>query len=471
VVIGCADPVHSSEGAAALHSAGLDVIMGVDDNECQSLIQEYSKLTDSKLQKMARKHFETFERPLGFLHCSVVDSDDVESFARNGNTFGKNFGGQRLSFRELGSYELAPPPESIWAGEESKDEDDEFTEIDDFFGIEDGHDDQPKRNPMMPWYEQMDAVIATFPREGHGPKNDHSVMARLNGLKWLATSGDELPANVERILVLDATDLKDLPISNDDPNLPPGTDVEAFWRGEGRKGSRVLLRSGDNAQAILAANSAAEAASKAAEAAEMAKVAIESGDAEAAAEAALVCQQAALTATKALQKEMQRSQDLRQRLINMGAKVEVIKGREPIDVMNHLGKRNGYKAVVWRAGCWGRRGVDAIMAGAFQWVSAHLAVDAIGGKFWQLMLAERAIQAACGSENKVKVLAEQEDFSLEYCDDDNSDCELVLDGRPIRHIRLDCRVLVIDEDRQIDYVLTKTAPLKDRVTLEAPWFM
>ncbi len=50
---------------------------------------------------MARKHFDKFKRPLGFLHCSVVDSDDVESFARNGNSFGKDFGGQHLSFREV----------------------------------------------------------------------------------------------------------------------------------------------------------------------------------------------------------------------------------------------------------------------------------------------------------------------------------------------------------------------------------
>ena len=87
----------------------------------------------------------------------------------------------------------------------------------------------------------------------------------------------------------------------------------------------------------------------------------------------------------------------------MGVKVEVIKGSEPIDVMNHLGKRSGYHSVVWRAGCWyvlvlivanlfhhvvsfhffrfrGSRGVDAIMKGAFQRVSAHLAVDAVGGK-------------------------------------------------------------------------------------------
>jgi len=471
VVIGCPDPVAelASEGAAALHGAGLDVIMGVEEATCESLIREYSRLANSKLQKMARKHFSKFGRPLGFLHCSVVDSDDVHAYARNGNSFGKDFGGQRLSFREFGSYELAPPPESIWAGDESS-QDEDFVEIDDFFGLDDNLDDKPKRNPMMPWYEQMDAVVATFPRAGNGPQDDQSIAARLNGLKWLATNGNVLPANVERILVLDATDLKDLPISNDDPNLPAGVDVEAFWKAEGRKPSRVLLRSGDNAQAIAAANAAAAAAEKAAKAAEVARMALETGEAEIAAEAALKCQEAALAATKVLQKEMQISQDLRQRLINLGVKVEVIKGREPIHVMDHLGKRNGYNAVVWRAGCWGQRGVQAIMAGAFQWVSAHLAVDAVGGKFWQLMLAERAIQAACGQENKVKVLAEQEDFSLEYCDEENGDCELTINGRPIRHIRLDCRVLVIDENRPHEYILTKTAPVQEKLTTEAPWF-
>lgn len=168
---------------------------------------------------------------------------------------------------------------------------------------------------------------------------------------------------------------------------------------------------------------------------------------------------------------MQRTLELRDRLTKMGVVVEVIKGREPIDVMNHLGKRNGYESVVWRAGCWGQRGVQAIMKGAFQWVSAHLAVDAVGGKFWQLMLAERAIQAACGPENKVKVLAEQEDFSLQYCDDEYGDCEYTVNGRPIRHIRLDCRVLVIDENRPVEYVLTKTAPMKDRLKESAPWFL
>merc|ERR1712071_301252 len=87
--------------------------------------------------------------------------------------------------------------------------------------------------------------------------------------------------------------------------------------------------------------------------------------------------------------------------------------------------------------------------GAFQWVSAHLAVDAAGGKFWQLMLAERCVQGACGPERKVKIFAENEDISLEYCDDETAeqDCVLSVDGKPIRHVRLDCRVALVDESK------------------------
>ena len=137
-----------------------------------------------------------------------------------------------------------------------------------------------------------------------------------------------------------------------------------------------------------------KAAAAAAEASAKAKAAIETGDAELAAEAALECQEAAMASNEFIQKEIQKTQDLKQRLMNLGVKVEVIKGSQPIDVMKHLGKRSGYSSVVWRAGCWGNRGVEAILAGAFQRVSAHLAVDAIGGKFWQLMLAERALQVS-----------------------------------------------------------------------------
>ena len=107
-------------------------------------------------------------------------------------------------------------------------------------------------------YEQVDAVVATFPHVGNGPVDDDSVTSRLNGLKWLATYGKELPSGVERILVMDATDLADLPVTNDDPNLPPGVDVEEFWLAYGRKPTRVLLRKARSTQAQAAAQAAAE---------------------------------------------------------------------------------------------------------------------------------------------------------------------------------------------------------------------
>lgn len=477
VVIGSQHPIpeNASDGAATLHSSGIDVSMGVEQEECDNLIPQYTKLVNSKLQVMSRKHFRQHGKPLGFLHCSVIESDDAQSFSRNGNAFGKNFGGKHLSYRDFGSYELAPPPESIWAPDVN-DNDDFDTEIDDFFiDFEDEESqDLLETNPMMPWYEQVDAVVATFPRRGNGPDNDDSITGRLYGLKWLATHGKSLPANVQRILVMDATDLVDLPLSNDEPNLPKGLDVESFWKSNSsRKPSRILLRHGDNAQAVAAAKAASEAAKAAAAAAEEASQAILKGEAERAAEAALQCQEAALKATEFIQQEIQVTQGIKEKLIKMGVQVEVIKGREPVDVMNHLGKRSGCKSVVWRAGCWGQRGVQAILDGAFQWVSAHLAVDAVGGKFWQLMLAERAVQAACGVETKVRILAEQEDFSLEYCDeeDPDNDCELAVDGRPIRHVRLDCRVAVVNEARPRQIHFTKTAPMKDRLTNEAPWFL
>ena len=129
--------------------------------------------------------------------------------------------------------------------------------------------------------------------------------------------------------------------------------------------------------------------------------------------------------------------------------------------------------MVWRAGCWGERGVQSILAGAFQWVSAHLAVDAVGGKFWQLMLAEQAVQAACGAKSRVKVFSEQEDISLEYCDseDADKDCNLTIDGKPVRHVRLDCRVALIDPDRPRRLSGVKTVPLAEQVLEAAPWFL
>jgi pyrimidine deaminase RibD-like protein len=265
VVIGSPDPTpeRSTKGASTLHSAGIDVTMGsVLSEECKSLIPLYSERMNEKLQRMARKHYNQFQKPFGFLHCSVVDSDNIEAFARHGNAFGKNFDGNNLSFREFGAYEIAPPPEVVWADDQTNDDIDYNDEdIDDIFNLDFEEEDYQEglhQSPSNKWYHQVDAVVATFPRPGNGPVDDDSVTARLNGLKWLATYGTNLPAGVERIVVMDATDLVDLPLTNDHPNLPKGVDVEAFWAGINRKPTRVLLRRGRSAQAQAAAKAAAE---------------------------------------------------------------------------------------------------------------------------------------------------------------------------------------------------------------------
>jgi len=473
VVIGAPDPVpeRATKGASKLHSAGLEVSMGVMIDECNELISDYRYLANTKLQRFARQHVNQFGRPLGFLHCSVIDSKDKEAFARNGNSFGKNLNGQMLSSREFGAYELAPPPESIWSASSLNDGENEA-----LFDDEE-EAETLRRSPMMQWYQEVDAVVTTFPKAGNnGPSPDQqTIKARLNGLKWLATHGKELPSGVERILVLDSTELVDLPLTNDDPNLPDGVNIEEFWKGEGRKPTRLLLRHSTSAQAEAAARAASQAAKAAADAAELAKQAIETGDAEMAAEVAIQCNKAAIAAMNTIQREVEILQGFKRKLARLGVLVESMSGGDPIDVMNHLGRRHGYKAVVWRAGCWGERGVQSILRGAFQWVSAHLAVDAVGGKFWQLMLAERAVQAACGPESKVKIFAEQEDFSLEYCDSERADkdCALMVNGRPIRHIRLDVRVALLDDNRPREFKEIKTKPMRKHFNKveEGPWFL
>ncbi len=62
---------------------------------------------------------------------------------------------------------------------------------------------------------------------------------------------------------------------------------------------------------------------------------------------------------------------------------------------------------------------------------------------------------------------------MEYCDreDADKDCNLLFDGRPVRHVRLDARVAVIDEIKRKQQTLTKTVPLKKYHEEEAPWFL
>lgn len=60
VVIGCANPIPSraTEGAAALHKAGVEVVLGVHKEECSEMIAEYTELSSTKLQRWARRHFQ-----------------------------------------------------------------------------------------------------------------------------------------------------------------------------------------------------------------------------------------------------------------------------------------------------------------------------------------------------------------------------------------------------------------------------
>jgi pyrimidine deaminase RibD-like protein len=184
IVIGAPDPVpeRAGNGAQALHrQSGCDVSMGrILTEECVTLISPYIERVNSKFHIMARNHRRRHGRPLGLLHCSVVDSDNIEAFAQMGNAFGTSFGGKTLSFRDFGSYEMAPPPEHIWANDDDdvdddagksfsglamSDDDDDEDEYGSFFG----DTEEQKRSSdrvIMPWYDQVDAVIGTFPRVG-----------------------------------------------------------------------------------------------------------------------------------------------------------------------------------------------------------------------------------------------------------------------------------------------------------------
>ena len=186
IVIGAPDPVpgRAGNGAQALHSqSSLDVSMGrILTEECNTLISPYIERVNSKFHIMARNHRRRHGRPLGLLHCSVVDSDNLKAFASMGNAFGTSSGGKTLSFRDFGSYEMAPPPEHIWANDDDEDDDDadadkSFSGLamngdddeDDEYGSFFGDTEEQKRSSdrvTMPWYDQVDAVIGTFPRVG-----------------------------------------------------------------------------------------------------------------------------------------------------------------------------------------------------------------------------------------------------------------------------------------------------------------
>lgn len=129
VVAGCPNPVavHAYKGATAMFQAGVSVrILQQDDplyQECMDIIPQFDELANSKIRRLARNHYKLFRRPLGFLHCSVVESKDLEDYAKRGNAFGSTTG-SAMSSREF-EYEIAPPPDNVW-----EDDEDDFLDDD-----------------------------------------------------------------------------------------------------------------------------------------------------------------------------------------------------------------------------------------------------------------------------------------------------------------------------------------------------
>ena len=392
IVIGTANAITNGAElmAKTLETAGYDVILGkILKEECDELIRSY---TEHNFDRMTMAYFENCGRPLGVLHCSVIDSENIKSFSDKGNSFLK------LSFTDCDTFQIAPPPDEM--------------------------------NDASPWqvriYEHANAIVVTFPRKGNGSAVDDSIQNRLEGLKWLATHASFLPKEAQRILVVDAADLRHIPLSNDNPNTPKNVDIDAFWQ----SGCRILLRRVQNEYAQASAQAAAEAATKAAESAAIIAEAIDFPETAKTAELAVEYQKSAQTYTENLGKMLKEAEDLRAQFKKLGVKIEFVDGGDPIDVMRHLGTQ--FKSVVWRAGFWGEKGAKAIYGGAFQVVSAHVAV-ATADCLHELDRAKNTVQAACGKPSSVQILADEEDMSLQH--------ELGtahVDGRPVRHVRVDC---------------------------------
>ena len=278
----------------------------------------------------------------------------------------------------------------------------------------------------------------------------------------MAQNGLTLDERVEKIVVLDATDIGDLPTG-----VVDGVDYAKLWS----SGTRVLLRKGENQREITEARKAAEAARAAAKAAEMAADAAETGDADKASKAASDALKIAKAGAKVAKKEMDSIMDARKHLESLGCTVSTVPGSRPRDVMEHLGEE-GKKLVVWRAGCWGERGVQSIEAGAFQSISAHIAVGGEGGIFWQTIVAEQCVQGACGARSRIEVKSNG-DISLEYCDEGSDDegCVVTREGHRVRHVRLDCDIKLVDELCFKPFVRRTGIPSGESKEVEGPWFL
>lgn len=395
VIIGSLDPVQPTQGVKLLQDAGIVVSVGeIAAEDCDALVEEYVALTNSEVQCMARDHFSRLGRPLGLLHCSVVDVVNAQAFASHGNAFSSTFGGATLSFSEKGKFEFAKPPRAVWAGEEP--------------GSPEAIDPA--------WYAQADAVVVSIPRYFPNDDNRHD---RLSGLTWLARH--RLPANVERVVVLDAADLQDLPLQNGHSNLPPDLDVTAFWAGENRRPTRLILRYCRDDEIQKSSRAAQLAAQQAADAAALVDAAMDAGDFDQAAEFAQVVQAASQRETELMEAEVRKIIDLQLYFEDMGVRVDTMDEGEPVDVLKHLGETSGHQFVVWRAS-----DETSLSPDTFQVVCAHMAVRVTGGTFWQTGTVENAVEGACKSP--VEVLGKLEQIG----DIDQTGL--------LRHVRLNCRV-------------------------------
>ena len=325
VVIGCHDPVQERRvrGASALHAAGIRVSVGnVLKEECEQLIQFYTELATNKLQNTARKHVKLFGRPLGFLHCAASEADVQKDEALK-----TSFNGGTLSFHNISKYGLEPPG-YLTEGDFGKGE----------VGV----------RSLIAWYGQVDAVIVTFPSK-------EFVYTRMFGLEWLASQGRDLSPGVERVVVMDTADLLDLPLTNDDPSLPNGLDAEALWAAKlDRKPIRILLTGGGMQQLEALAQKAAAIVDEVARAASEAADALESGgEPQASADAMINCQNLAQSSAYSIRKDAEETAERIKKLKSKGISIETIdesSGNLSLDVMKHLGDRNGLHTVVWRAG-------------------------------------------------------------------------------------------------------------------------
>jgi len=406
--------------------------------------------------------------------------------------------------------QLAPPPRKVWA--EPEEEPNWFEDADEEV------DEELAELEMMYCYRNCDAVVVTVPVRG---EREYNIDDRLEGIRWFATQGNDLPPAVERIVVIDATDLALLPMGAEEW---VSVDMESFWSGVGRTPTRVILRRGKN---LLAVRSAEESANLAAEAAAMALAArnsAETGESEAYAEKALEIQLQAQELLKTVNIEAESVRIARLNLENLyvaserlktfehpvgghnklneersdeyyasslrssytplthrvltlffninnrGVKVEVLStgGNLPIDIMTHLGKFSSHEVVVWRAACWGQRGVDAVLSGAFTYITAHMQVAADGGIFWQTILAENALQAALGQRNKI-VCESAKDVELQFCGEWMDDCPL-----DTKHVVLEADVTVVDRSDKKSRKVAKFKKLGEAqvfggVKEEAPW--